>query len=448
MPNNSYCVLSSTDINKTKVEFFINEDEKGHTKAYLFPTNDLAFAGTMASNLVDYNPENIGNYVSGINPKKKIEISFDLYNKHYVKFIRIYNYFINTEFDLNYANRGVNHLNIYLDGAFFKEVTLDKASFDLKGSNFNDIEINKEIKEIKFVIENKINIGNFGGANGNEAFFGLNKVYFYENNDTNSEFLRNDKHSWFWLQDGVIINDKFYSLPYVVSSDQNQPEGFKFRIEGINLIECDVKKDHIDFINNTQTLTNLYSHTKEITWNFGCGFLDNTKEDGYIYIYGYTKEFLDFEHGNRLRVARVKKESFKDLNMWEFFDGTTFVKDMHKAAPMLNHVSCELSVHKDSGKYIAVFTYDVQSRYIAYAISDTPYGPFGKTRIAYVCKEDLCPHMYLYNAKAHPHLSKNGDILVSYNINTSDFGENIKYGRTYGPRFINIKRTGGEDNEN
>ena len=457
MPNNSYCVLDSTNADKTNVKFYINEDEKGHCKAYLFPTNDLDFAGTMASNLVDYNPENVGNYLSSINPKKNIEITFDLYGFHYVEFIRIYNYFINTEIDLNYSDRGIKQLSIYLDGTFFKEVTLDKANFNEAGLNFNDIEIKQKFKEAKFIISNQINIGNFGGANGKEAFFGLNKVYFYENEDrfyqyvlvdANSEFLRNDKHSWFWLQDGVIIDKKFYSLPYVVSSDDNQPEGFKFRIEGINLIECDVKEDYIDFSNNTQTITNLYKHTPEITWNFGCGFLDNTSEDGYIYIYGYTKQFLDFEHGNRLRVARVKKENFKDLNEWRFFDGKQFVSNMEQAAPMLDHVSCELSIHKDDGKYIAIFTYDVQSRYIAYAISDTPYGPFDKTRIAYVCKENLCPNMYLYNAKAHPHLSKENDILVSYNINTSNFDENIKYGRTYGPRFINLKKIGGENNEN
>ena len=94
-----------------------------------------------------------------------------------------------------------------------------------------------------------------------------------------------------------------------------------------------------------------------------------------------------------------------------------------------------------------MFTYDVQSRYIAYATSDTPYGPFSETRIAYVCKENLCPHMYLYNAKAHPHLSNEGDILVSYNINTSNFDENINFGRTYGPRFLNLKRIGGKNDE-
>lgn len=457
MPNNSYCLLNSIDPKKTDAKFFINEDEKGHCMAYLSPTNDLAYIGTMATNLVDYNPENKGNYLSGRNPKNKIEITFDLKGKHYVEFIDVYNYFMNVEVDLDYANRGIRELEIYLDDRFFSKVIIDRAEFKLKGKNYTRIYIDKEFRFMKFVIDNTVGKGNYGGANHNESFFGLNKVYIYENKDRyyesievdcNSEFLRKEKHSWFWLQDGVLLNNKFYSLPYVVSSDDTQPEGFKFKIEGINLIECDVKENDIDFVNNKQMLTNLYKKYPHITWNFGCGFLNNEDVDGYIYIYGYTSEFLDLEHGNRLRVARVKKESFLDLNEWRFFNGVEFVKEMEKAAPMLDHVSCELSVHKDKDKYIAVYTYDVQSRYIAYALSDTPYGPFDEPRIAYVCKENLCEHMYLYNAKAHPHLSKEGDILVSYNINTSNFDENIKYGRTYGPRFINLKKIGGSNNEN
>ena len=252
MPNSSYCVLHSKNPKNANISFHINEDEKGHTKAWLFPTTDLAYAGTMATNLVDYNPTNIGNYISGINPKKNIEIKFDLYGRHFVKFLRVFNYFVYTEVDLLYANRGIKQVHIYLDDVYYKEVTLDKADYSLKGTNFNDIEINKEVKEIKFVVENKLNVGNYGGANGNEYFFGLNKVYIYENDDryykyievdSNSEFLKNDKHSWYWLQDGVIIDQKFYSLPCVVSSDESQPEGFKFKIEGINLLECDVKED-------------------------------------------------------------------------------------------------------------------------------------------------------------------------------------------------------------
>ena len=124
---------------------FINEDEKGHCMSYLSPYNDLAYIGTMASNLVDYNLENKCNYLSGRNPKKKIEILFDLKGKHFVDFIDIYNYFIDVDVDLDYANRGIKELEIYLDNEFFNKVIIEKAEFTLKGKNKTRIRISIDI---------------------------------------------------------------------------------------------------------------------------------------------------------------------------------------------------------------------------------------------------------------------------------------------------------------
>ena len=464
MPNNSYCILHSKDPSKVNAEFYICEDNIGHCKAYLEPANELAYEGTMASNLVNYNKEYFEyNYLSGINPKKDIVIEFDFIDKEEIEYLEIYNYFLKSEKDYRYQNRGVKLLDLYIDDEFVKKVELEKASFELKGLNSTKVEINKNCQKVKFVISNEIGIGNFTGVNGNEGFFGLNKIYFFRKDNsyvqevevkTNSEFLKKDKHAWFWLQDGVIIDGHLYSLPYVVTSDITQPEGFQFRIEGISLIDIDVKNGKVNFLNNKQKKTNLYRKTDDVIYNFGCGFYNNSfdsKEenpDGYVYIYGYLKSLKEFNKGNQLIVARVKEDEFININKWKYFNGEEFVSSLEEVKPLIGHVSCELSLHYDSGKYILVFTYDVQSRYIAYATSDTPYGPFSETRIAYVCDEDLCPHMYLYNAKAHPHLSEEGNILVSYNINTSNFDENINFGRTYGPRFLNLKRIGGENDEN
>lgn len=463
MPNNSYCIIHSKNPEKANAEFYICEDEMGHCKAYLEPTNELAYEGTTASNLVNYNKEYIEyNYLSGINPKKEIVIEFDLNGEEEVDYIEVFNYFLQSPIDYRYQDRGVKLLDLYIDDKFVKKVELTKASFELKGMNSTKILINQNCQKVKFVISNEIGVGNFNGANGNEGFFGLNKVYFYRKDKTliqevevkaNSEFLKNDKHAWFWLQDGVVIDGHLYSLPYVVTSDTTQPEGFQFRIEGISLIDIDVKDGKVNFANNKQKKTNLYQKSNDVTYNFGCGFYNNSyssnevNPDGYVYIYGYLKSLHEFDKGNQLIVARVKEEEFTNINKWKYFNGKEFVSTLEEAKPLVGHVSCELSLHYDSGKYILVFTYDVQSRYIAYATSDTPYGPFSETRIAYVCKENLCPHMYLYNAKAHPHLSNEGDILVSYNINTSNFDENINFGRTYGPRFLNLKRIGGKNDE-
>lgn len=460
MPNNSYCLIDSTDINKAKAEFYINEDDRGHCRPFLSVNNDLGYKGTLASNLVNYNNEN--NWLSGINPKNDIEIEFDLYDYEHLDYLKVYNYFIESEKDFFYQNRGVKYIDLYIDDVFKQRVKISKASFIKKGLNFTKIKINQLCKKVKFVISNKNGIGNYHGTNGHESFFGLNKVYFYTkdknivneiNVKTNSEFLKEDKHAWFWMQDGVILNNKLYSLPLVVTSDTTKPEGFQFNVEGIGTISIDIKDNKPDFTSVKQEMTLFYKTINKKTYTLGAAFYNNSfhssekNPDGYIYIYGYLSTG-NLESGNQLIVGRVKEDEFTNRNKWRFFNGFDWVNELEKAKPLVNHISCEFSLHYDLGKYILVFTYDVQSPYIAYATSSTPYGPFDETRIAYVCKEKLCPHMYLYNAKAHPHLSKAGRLLVSYNVNTSDFSENIKYGRTYGPRFVTLKRIGGKEDEN
>ena len=39
---------------------------------------------------------------------------------------------------------------------------------------------------------------------------------------------------------------------------------------------------------------------------------------------------------------------------------------------------------------------------------------------------------------AHPHLSKPGELLISYNVNTLNFWDHFNYADIYRPRFINI----------
>ena len=101
-----------------------------------------------------------------------------------------------------------------------------------------------------------------------------------------------------------------------------------------------------------------------------------------------------------------------------------------------------IPVGPKAGKYIAVFMDQCVSGDIAYAIADTPYGPFseavrfyrapeaGETVLDAEGKEDT---IFTYNAKAHPHLSEGSRLLISYNTNVWN-GENTPY--CYHPRFI------------
>lgn len=52
--------------------------------------------------------------------------------------------------------------------------------------------------------------------------------------------------------------------------------------------------------------------------------------------------------------------------------------------------------------------------------------------------EDI--NFYTYNAKAYPHLSKPGELLISYNVNAFNFEEKFHmYPHHLRPRFITVK---------
>lgn len=450
MPHNSYAIIEGAEPKKEATTFHVKQDQKGHFGSYLEPHNPQSFSGTMADNLVAYGEKKRDVYLSSYDPKKPIVLKFRFGKAYPLRQIRVVNYSQPDPFSVGYARRGVKQMSVlaYAHGKLQKEkeVTLRMAEGVMDEQL---ISLVADADTVEFHIPNENGIGNYGGIGGNEGLFGLSKVYFDTDNstlidieaDASSELACSDKNGWFWLQDGIIQNGYFYSLPLVGVSDLTQPEGFQFRIEGVSMLRLPVEKGYPNFDKVEQKATNLHQHYGSIEALYGAGILDSVQEDGYVYIYGYLTDQNHLENGKEMVVARTK--DFPNVNEWEFFDGSSFQKDITKAAPLLHHVSCELSVFKNLDQYVAIFTYDVQSPYVAYSLSPTPYGPFGPIRIAYADTSKYCPHEYHYNAKGHKHLSHPGEILASYNVNTSDLGENLQFASCYGPRFVRLQYVRG-----
>ena len=122
------------------------------------------------------------------------------------------------------------------------------------------------------------------------------------------------------------------------------------------------------------------------------------------------------------------------------------MEDISKLAPLTDHgnVSCELSVSEINdktspyyGKYILVYQDATIGKDVCYRLSSSPFGLFDEKKVLYHCEEStLMNGVSQYNAKAHPVLSRNGSIVVSYNLNESTFGMNGKNGDIYHPRFV------------
>jgi hypothetical protein len=243
----------------------------------------------------------------------------------------------------------------------------------------------------------------------------------------------NELSARLWLQDGVVLNNKIYLFPILVKD-----EGEIFKVHNVGLIETPIVGERIIYQDATYHDTPLMVKTQDGgTIYFGAGLLNNVAIDGYVYIYGY-KDL----HGRHLVVGRFLPEDILNFNAWTYFNGTTFTFDIQDVASLKNQVSAELSVTQIpsgiyEGKYMLVVMENTTSGRISYAISDTPYGTFGDYVQVYQTDVSHLRGAFTYNAKLHPALSKPGELVISYNVNTTQLGA-LSDARIYYPRFIKI----------
>ena len=465
MLNNTFGILKGKVPKNENMEFLIRQDKnKGYT-SYVKPETNSAKEGTFASNLCHENYlDNSQGWLSEYNPKE-LWLTFDLQKEYFISEIKIWNYFLKEQAE-KYENRGLSKVRISYstngtEWESLKEndwISIEKADRGVEGQNSTTIKFDYKARYIKIEGCSTVNEGNFGGVSGKEGLFGLRKLRFITKEgqslidvkvEASSEFYSKKLNSWYWMQDGVRVDNSIYYVPLLISEDLTQQEGLQFKVDGLTMIKVPLKNNRPDFENMVQKDACLFYKD----WVFGAAIHTNTVDinpysgDGYIYVYGYKTKEIEATSYRSMLVARVKPEDFENINEWRFWDGAKWSFNMMDAVSVLDHVSCEMSVtpiYSGSlkGKYVAVFQYDVNSCYVAYSIGDSPVGPFGEPRKVYYCPEqEKNSLVYSYNAKAHLNLSSRDEFLVTYNVNTWSNDLNANDASVYHPRWLRLINT-------
>jgi len=251
---------------------------------------------------------------------------------------------------------------------------------------------------------------------------------------------------YFWLGDGFVnkeLNGATYIFAYRVRDEGTG--AFAFAEVGNVLIKIPAGSK-VPFTNHQQMDTPFFLSGKsgEEETTFGGSIYANTisagakNPDGYIYVYGVKGK------DKKVVVARVKPKLFEQFDAWRFWDGKDWNTDIKKTAGIADKTSNELSVSElPDGRYAMVFQVNGWGNTIGMRIGSSPVGPFGETINIWDCKDAvLNKNFFVYNAKAHPALSKPGELLISYNVNSFDFWNDIKqYPNLYRPRFIKVSLT-------
>lgn len=290
---------------------------------------------------------------------------------------------------------------------------------------------------------------------GNEPIPG--KINFYwktgANNKPASVFVPNSPLSipgdYFWLGDGFVNHEKQNETTILAYKIRSVNTGFGFAVAGSTILTIPVGSNP-PFNTIQQEDAPLFIEGDRIDngYAFGAGIFVNTAKagapnpDGYVYVYGVKPVPGILNKG--LMIGRVKPEDFKDYSKWNFWDGTAWSLNIHNikhAAVVTERVSDELSlIPLPDGRYALVFQADIWGS-VSLRIGKTPYGPFGPVIPLWNCKEALTGSNYFaYNAKAHPNLSIKGELLISFNVNSFNYFDDLQTDPNfYRPRFIKLK---------
>jgi len=247
---------------------------------------------------------------------------------------------------------------------------------------------------------------------------------------------------YYWTGDGLMdhANNKLYVFGYKMRNT-NDGSMFPFMEVGGAMIVIP-KGSKVPFSDYYNVDLPFPKHQEDsLATSFGGAVLDNSEAagvpnpDGYLYIYGVRGK------AKELIVTRVKPGSLEDFKSWEFKTKDGWSNDLKSAYGLMDSVSNEFSVSPiGEGKYALVYQLGGIDTRICMQIGSSPYGPFGPREYIYNTAKDISgKDLITYNAKAHPSLSKPGELLVSYNVNSFSFLQQIeKTPNFYRPRFFRV----------
>lgn len=254
-----------------------------------------------------------------------------------------------------------------------------------------------------------------------------------------------DPSERFWPSDGVVIGGKLYVFAMRIKDADTPP--FAFATAGASLLAANAA-DPVPFAGpyaQKESPLMVFAEPGGVGETyFGLSVMALTQQAGapkpvgYVYVYGTRST----QYTKNLVVARVPPAKFASFEAYTFWNGRRWVPQIEQAAVVTQAVSAEFSVHPlADGRFMLVHMTDTLGHSVAVRYGASPVGPWGPDIIVWDCPEiALTPNVFVYGAKAHPHLSDPGELLISYHVNTFDFNENFEAGgsQIYRPRFLRL----------
>ncbi|MGL6226892.1 MAG: hypothetical protein ACRC10_09755 [Thermoguttaceae bacterium] len=365
-------------------------------------------------------------------------------------------------FDRNSGWSGADGIySVNLDGTIFEgiENRPNQRTFFV----FSDTMIGDVDPQTKQRSSVKMPNHSFALLKGNEPQQDAIRFYYPEDRPrtSNLPFLPEKKGNWYWIGDCFVLGANLYVFLLEL---EKQGEGmFGFRQVGVDLLRLPIKEDEPDFknaviIRDSRTSPRLMSFSDgEPNVFLGGAVLEFFPTasaglgDEFVYVYGF-RDVRNPDLQRLLVAARFKPEEVENFGKWTYYEGNdeqgcaVWGNDLARVVGITGQVSPEMSLTPifsgpQKGKFLLVYSPGTMSSKIAARIGDSPVGPFGEEQILFeeTVTRGLKGKPFAYNAKGHPVLSRTGELLISFNVNSMDDEMLVfKDAEIYRPRFIRV----------
>ncbi|HIZ98536.1 MAG TPA: DUF4185 domain-containing protein [Candidatus Janibacter merdipullorum] len=235
-----------------------------------------------------------------------------------------------------------------------------------------------------------------------------------------SFFADPSERSYYWVQDAAVEGDEL--VVFLSLTRQVGEHGFEWERNAIarlslpDLSVIDIQQD---------------DSGRSVAW--GAGVMTTPT---HTYVYGID----DRGETKHLHLARVPAGTLTDRSQWEYRTDDGWSEDPAKSARLTDGVANELSVSRYRDGYLMIssdtsepFSPDIN----AWTACD-PEGPWQHPQTIYETPESRPKDHFTYNAHGHPELSDDGELLISYNVNTFNFDELMNNPTLYRPKFITL----------
>jgi len=248
-------------------------------------------------------------------------------------------------------------------------------------------------------------------------------------------FVPADGRGWFWPQAGTADGHRLSVFFRQVEKTQGTG-AFAFRSIGLWLGTVpDAERPPESWgLEQVKSPNAIFSAERTLFWGTAVLRVGND-----LYVYGADERPAKPFPDRHMVVARLPAASVADFAAWRYFREGRWDKDFRSAGHLADGMAAEYSVTPFRGGYLAVYTELGLSPRIMGRTADHPWGPWSAPALLYECPEmGRDKNLFCYAAKAHPGLSSNREIVISYVVNAFDFWQVARPAELYWPRFVRV----------